>query len=275
MPRRAPPPIPTLSEIANARAGSGSIATTATVPPSLFLLRSSSFGGLKRKDRPRPSARMATTIEPHLTLPRPPDAVPLGDHRTLGGHMFYSAHDLARLKRFARAVIALTFLAGQIAPSYAQGFAGSGLPQRGVTSFAGHAAMLGVRIPLGGAGTVSSRPMVGLMFGSSLRAVPGSTSAQAYRFVPTVEAGLTLRGDPILRLSSFEVRVDQLRAAAEDAGGETFCGRNPGVCIAGGIAIVAVAVVALTGGDDNCTSAPGQYPPGEDPCRCYEPDGCT
>jgi hypothetical protein len=189
--------------------------------------------------------------------------------------MFESAHDIACVKRIARAFIALAFLAAQITPSSAQGLAGSALPQRGATSFAGHAAMLGVRIPFGGEGTVSSRTMVGLMFGSSLRSGPGSTSPQAYRFVPTVEAGLTLRGDPILRLSSFEVRLDRLRAQAEGAGGETFCGRNPGVCIAGGIAIVAVAVVALTGGDDNCPSPPGMYPPGEDPCHCYEPDGCT
>jgi len=132
-----------------------------------------------------------------------------------------------------------------------------------------------VRVPFGGEGTASSQPMVGLMFGSSLKVGLGSPSPQAYRFIPTIEAGLTLRGEPVLRLGSFQARLDQLRAAAEGAQGETFCGRNPVVCIGGGIAVVAVAIVALAGGgDDNCPSPPGQYPPGEDPCHCYEPDGC-
>jgi hypothetical protein len=73
-------------------------------------------------------------------------------------------------------------------------------------------------------------------------------------------------------MSSFEVRLDRLRAAAEEAGDQTFCGRNLGLCIAGGVGIAAVAVVALVG-SDNCESS-GQYPPGEDPCRCYEANGC-
>ena len=29
------------------------------------------------------------------------------------------------------------------------------------------------------------------------------------------------------------------------------------------------------GYDPYATGQIGQYPPGEDPCRCYEPDGCT
>jgi hypothetical protein len=188
--------------------------------------------------------------------------------------MFNSAYNIPWLKRSMHAFMALVLVAAQIVPSYAQGFAGSALSQRSATSYAGHAAMLGVRVPLGGEGTISSRTMIGLMFGSSLRPSLGSTSPYGNRFLPTVEAGLTLRGDPILRVGSFEMRMDQIRAAAEGAEGETFCGRNPVVCIGAGIAIVAVAVVALTGGDDNCPSPPGQYGPGEDPCRCYEPDGC-
>jgi hypothetical protein len=186
--------------------------------------------------------------------------------------MFISGHDIGFIQRFARALIALAFLTANTTPSYAQGVAGSAFPQRGATSYAGPAAVLGVRIPFGGEGTAASQPMVGLRFGSSWQAGPGSMSPQTYRFIPTVEAGLSFRGDPILRLSSFEV-VDRLRASAEAAQGDTFCGRNLALCIVGGIAIVAIAVVALAGSDD-CEPS-DNYPPGQDPCKCFEADGCT
>jgi hypothetical protein len=196
--------------------------------------------------------------------------------KDMGGNMFGSGHDIASMKRLARALTALAFLIANVSPSYAQGLAGSGFPQRGAASFAGHAAMLGVRIPFGGE-EVGSQPIVGLMFGSSWRAGPGSMGPQAHRFTPTIEAGLSLRGDPVLRLSSFEVRLDQLHAAPEDAQGETFCRRNPGLCIAGVTAVAAaVVVVVLAAGSESC-EAPlpdWQYPPGEHPCRCYEADGC-
>jgi hypothetical protein len=181
--------------------------------------------------------------------------------------MFGSGHDIGCVKRFARVLTALAFLTPSIAPSYAQGLAG------GAASYAGPTAMLGVRIPFGGEGIASSQGIVGLRFGSTWRASPGSTSPQAYRFVPSVEAGFSLRGNPILRLSSFEVRLDQLRASAEGAAQrETFCGRNLSLCIIGGVALAAVLVLAL-GDWENCTPS-DDYPPGQDPCKCYDPYGC-
>ena len=187
--------------------------------------------------------------------------------------MFSFGHGIQFLKRFAGALTALTFLTLHIATSHAQGLAGSAFPQRGAASFGGHAAMLGVRIPFGGEGVASSQPIVGLRFGSTWRAGPGSISPQAYRFVPGFEAGFSLRGDPIFRLSAFEVRLDQLRASAEGAGQrETFCGRNLSLCIIGGVAIVAVLVLTL-GDWENCTPS-DNYPPGQDPCKCYDPYGC-
>ena len=183
--------------------------------------------------------------------------------------MFISRHDIGFMKRFTSVWIALAFLIANIAPSYAQNLT---YQQRGATSFAGHAAMLGVRIPFGGERTVSSRPIVGLMVGPSWQATLGSTGVQGYRFNPTIEAGLSLRGEPVLRLSTFNVRLDQLRASAEGAEGGTFCGRNLAVCILGGVAIVAV-VVALAVGSDDCEPS-DLYPPGQDPCMCFEPDGC-
>ena len=155
--------------------------------------------------------------------------------------MFSSAYDIRVMKRLARAFIALVFLTANITPSYAQTIAGSTFPQRGAASYAGPASMLGVRIPFGGEGTASSQPMIGLRFGSAWQSGPGSTSPQAYRFVPAVEAGLSFRGDPILKLSSFEV-LDRLRAAAEGAERQTFCGRHLSLCILGGVAIGVVRV---------------------------------
>ena len=197
---------------------------------------------------------------------------PSGDD--IGGHtMFGFGHDTGVIKRFARAFIALVFITATIAPSYAQTVAAGTSSQRGAASYAGPTAMLGVRIPFGGEAKTSSQGIVGLRFGSSWRADLGSTGPQASRFMSTIEAGLSLRGDPILRLNSFEVRLDGLRAAAEGAQGEGFCGRNVGVCIAGGVALAAVVVFALAGGSDDC-DAEGEYPPGQHPCRCYELDGC-
>jgi hypothetical protein len=186
--------------------------------------------------------------------------------------MFGSGHDIASLKRFGRALAALAFLIANVAPCYAQGLAGSGFPQRGASSFAGYAAMLGARIPFGGEGMASSQPVVGLRFGSFWQAGPGSARPQAYKFISAVEAGLSLRGDPVLRLSSLEVSLDQLHASAEGAQGGTFCGRL-GLCIGGAIAIAAVVVVAVAG-SDSCEAPLPEYPPGQHPCRCYEADGC-
>ena len=186
--------------------------------------------------------------------------------------MFISGHDLGFMKRFASVLTALVFLTANIAPSYAQNLAGGALPQRGATSYAGPAAMLGLRIPFGGEGSVASKGTVGLRLGSSWQAGPGWAGPQAHNFIPTVEAGLSLRGDPVLKLSSFQVRLDQLRAQAEGAQPQTFCGRNLAVCILGGVAIVAVVIVLAVGSDD-CDPS-DLYPPGQDPCKCYEADGC-
>ena len=181
--------------------------------------------------------------------------------------MFGSVHDRVCIKRFGRALIALAFLIANIAPSYAQGLA--------TASYAGPAAMMGVRIPFGGKGTPSSQPMVGLRFVSSWQAEPGSTSPQGYRFTPAVEVGLSFRGDPILRLGSFEL-LDQLRASAEGTQRETFCGRNLGICLGGAAVIIAVAVLAF-GDSEGCRPSmqQGEYPPGQDPCKCYEANGCS
>jgi hypothetical protein len=178
------------------------------------------------------------------------------------------------MKQFARTLVALAFIVANIAPTYAQGLAGGAFLQRGAASYAGPAAMLGVRIPFGGKGTTSSQPMIGLRLGSSWQAAPGSTTPQASNFISAVEAGLSFRGDPILKLSSFDV-LDRVRAQAEAAERQTFCGRHLSICILAGVAVAAVAIVAIAGSQDDCTPAPpGYYPPGQDPCLCYEADGC-
>lgn len=185
--------------------------------------------------------------------------------------MFSSAYDHRFTKRLARGLAALAFLIANTTPGLAQGVDGSAL-QRTAASYAGPAVMLGARIPFGGEATTRSQSIVGLRFGASWRASPGSAGPQGSSFVPTVEAGLSLSGDPVLRLSGFDVRLGQLRAQAEGAQGESFCGRNLSLCIIGGVALVGVAVLAL-GDWENCTPS-DDYPPGQDPCKCYEADGC-
>ena len=185
--------------------------------------------------------------------------------------MFSSAYDRRFTKRLARGLAALAFLTANCTPGLAQGVAGNAL-QRTAASYAGPAVMFGARIPFGSEATARSRSIVGLRFGVSWRASPGSMGPQGSRFIPTIEAGLSLTGDPVLRLSGFDVRLGQLRAQAEGGQDQSFCGRNLSLCIIGGVALIGVAVLAL-GDWENCTPS-DDYPPGQDPCKCFEADGC-
>jgi len=138
------------------------------------------------------------------------------------------------------ALTALAFLTTHIEPSYANGLAD--LRGEGAV-FAGPTAMFGLRIPFGGEARRSAQPTVSLGVGSSWRAAPGSLDpGGSYRFTSSAELGVSLRGDPVLRLGLLDLRPDHLRAAAEGEGeASTFCGRNLGVCI--GLAVAGAALV--------------------------------
>jgi hypothetical protein len=136
-----------------------------------------------------------------------------------------------RLAVVAAALIAIT--AG-VQPNHADGIVSLWSSEIGSTGPAGASALLRLRIPFGGAPATTRQPTISLSFGSSWRDAPGSPYLANYHFVPGAEFGVTLRGDPVLRFGSFD-----LRNLAAEAEGETFCGRNKGLCIVGGIAIAA------------------------------------
>ena len=139
--------------------------------------------------------------------------------------MFKSANSARIPRRFSCAFMAVAFLTGEV---HAQG----------ATMPAGTMAMLRMRIPFGGATTPLSQSTLGLSFGSSWRDVPGSTSLTGGRFVPTVEAGVSFRGDPVLRLGTFDISSTRANLEAAQGEGRTFCGRNLALCIIGGAAII-------------------------------------
>lgn len=116
----------------------------------------------------------------------------------------------------------------------------------------GTMAMLGLRIPFGGNRPTESQSTLALRFGSSWRDAPGSFAAGGYRFVPAMEAGFTLRGEPIFKLGAFDIA-----ASANAEGGEPerrfFCAENAAICLIGGalaIGGVVWAVSAANRGDN-------------------------
>ena len=116
----------------------------------------------------------------------------------------------------------------------------------------GTMAMLGLRIPFGGNGPTESQATVALRFGSSFRDAPASLDVGGYRFVPAMEAGFTLRGEPVFKLGAFDIA-----ASANAEGGEPerryFCAENAAVCLIGGalaIGGVVWAVSAVNRGDN-------------------------
>ncbi len=148
------------------------------------------------------------------------------------------------LKRVAAVVTALTLFTATTEMSHAYGIdASNGLQHSAVVS-GGSAAMLSLRIPFGGTSTTASQTMLGLSFGSTWRDAPGTLNPAGYRFVPRAELGMTLNGDPIFKLGSFDIGQSNANLDINKAQGESsFCGRNLRVCI--GIGVVALFGIAL------------------------------
>ena len=124
----------------------------------------------------------------------------------------------------------------------------------------GARAMLGLRIPFGGNVPTESQSTLALRLGSSWRDAPGSFAAGGYRFVPAMEAGFTLRGEPVFKFGAFDIA-----ASANAEGGEPekrfFCAENAAICLIGGalaIGGVVWAVSAANRGDNGpCLWAQG------------------
>ena len=156
--------------------------------------------------------------------------------------MFRTTHDVSPKRRFVSAATGLAVLMACSEPSYAAGLADL---HRESVVYGGPAAMLGVRVPFGGEARHSAQPIVGFGVGSSWRAAPGSFDTGGYGFIRSAELGFSLRGDPFLRLGSFDLGTERFRASAEEGEASTYCGRNLGVCI--GLAAAGVALVLGVG----------------------------
>jgi len=160
-------------------------------------------------------------------------------------------------KLFAYNFIALAFLAMSAEVCYAYGLADSSRQNVSAISF-GTVSMLRLWIPFGGS-TAPSQATLGFSFGSSWRVAPGSHDSTGYHFVPSVEAGFTFRGDPVLRLGSFEARPDGVKLGVNEDQNAGFCGRNLALCIIGGVAIVGGIIYAVSdrSGYHSCEYAAG------------------
>ena len=70
---------------------------------------------------------------------------------------------------------------------------------------AGDTAMLNLRIPFGALRKSESKPRLTFAYGPSWRDAPGPAHGGVPYFMPNVEAGLTLGGNPILSLGSIDL----------------------------------------------------------------------
>lgn len=130
----------------------------------------------------------------------------------------------------ATTIVALVIASGQ--SSQAQSLMLPGQPQTMIGG--GRVAMLGLRISFGGEVPVQRSATLGLTFGAQWRNAPGSGQLAAYRFLPAAEAGFTLSGETVLKFGTVHIRRSVNGIGVNEAqGDDTFCGRNPGLCIAG------------------------------------------
>jgi len=104
------------------------------------------------------------------------------------------------------------------------------------------------------AATSSYGPALSLSAGTTWRTEFASKDFTGFRYTPVIEAGLSFRGDPILRSGSVDIhKMFAQQWNADNAGsagteGSSFCDRNLALCIVGGIVggiVVIGAVVAL------------------------------
>jgi hypothetical protein len=144
-------------------------------------------------------------------------------------------------KRLLSVVTALAFFATNIELCYANGLTGDSYPEYGPAARADTAAMLLLRVPFGGQSQTLSQPTLNLSLGSFWREAPGSLSASSVRFVPAMELGVTLRGEPSLRLGSVDA-VQELssRISAQGDDGEGWSADTWLLILLGGVATAGI-----------------------------------
>ena len=173
------------------------------------------------------------------------------------------------LRRSAYPATASMFLLMNIENAYAN-CACYSVSQYGSSLQGGSAAMLRFQIPLGSGFRNGAQPAVSLSLGSLWGDVSGSPNLAAYRFVPSLEAGLTLQGQSVLKLGA----VDVLHANGDaNANGEAGPLPTWAWVLLGVGAAAGLAVALSSNGSQNYQLAPPCGPP--IPCPPGRPEGSS
>ena len=161
--------------------------------------------------------------------------------------------------RLTAAVAVLALTGVSVEPSRADTFA-----QRGMAHPDGVASVLRLKIPFGSGVETDAGPTLALSVGTSWRAESEAPSFASYRFAPSLEAGVTFSGVPVLRVGAPVLRVgaiDLLRVRQSPrAGANAVDGSQNTVWmwILGGVA--AVAVLSAVASNTNGSNIPGCDP---------------
>ena len=112
---------------------------------------------------------------------------------------------LARVRPFVAVLLAALFLFAETEACLAQAF-GEVTAQSGTSSPSGVAGALRLRVRLDGRGDKPIRPEVSLSLATEWQDHTWSPYAARLRYAPSLEVGLALGGDPVLRVGSIDLR---------------------------------------------------------------------
>jgi len=204
-----------------------------------------------------PKTNLSLGKSTHFVFPEANRSLP--SIPTLGEAMQYWQNIVAKTLVWLVSIGALLW--ADIESCYAQGLVRYPLVNQEAV-FRGPTAMLSLRIPFGAESQNAPAPRLTLGFGTSWQDAVGLTNLAGYRFVPTVEAGFTLSGEPVLQLGPIDL-LRELRAAANEGAGETTGGGTPTwVWWAAGLTVVVIIAVIASpcvqeGGKENCGNGGG------------------
>ena len=156
-------------------------------------------------------------------------------------------------KRLVGSVASVALMIVSVETSHAAGVADS-LPQYGALRPDGFASMLRLRIPFGGGSHAEARPTFALGFGPTWRFESAKPNFPSYQHTPSVEAGLTFGGAPVLKFGSVDLlRVSPKLRANADATGNSGSVPSWVWWTLGGVVVLGVAVlVARSRGSSGC-----------------------
>jgi hypothetical protein len=160
----------------------------------------------------------------------------------------------SRITLASRLIVTVASIALAVASAETSHAAGAADPQYGTVSPDGITSMLRLRIPFGNGSQVEARPTLALGIGPSWRFENERPNFPSYQYTPSLEAGFTLGGDPILKLGVFDMlQVGPRWRANADAAGNSGGVPNWVWWVGGGLLVVALVVVLTASDDDgNC-----------------------